>query len=212
MKYIDESTWERKELVEKYDDYVFPYINLGADLDVTGLYHFVKKNQLSFYCAMTHTAVRAALEFKNFSYRLVDGAPVLCEKLDPVITHKAKDSENFLVIHGDYCEDMENFCVQTAEKMKREEQAAHGRVKLLPGDSVEILYISCIPWVKYTHFVRTIQNPKTDNIPRLSWGKYEEDEKGRIWMPFSVQVHHALMDGYHVGIYMQRVQEMLDEF
>ena len=28
-------------------------------------------------------------------------------------------------------------------------------------------------------------------------------------MPFSVEVHHALMDGLHVGRYIERMEEML---
>ena len=29
-------------------------------------------------------------------------------------------------------------------------------------------------------------------------------------MPFSVQAHHALMDGFHVGRYFQQAQNYLD--
>ncbi|MGD9556758.1 MAG: CatA-like O-acetyltransferase [Mangrovibacterium sp.] len=31
-------------------------------------------------------------------------------------------------------------------------------------------------------------------------------------LPFSVQVHHALVDGFHVGEYFQKLQEYLDSF
>jgi chloramphenicol O-acetyltransferase type A len=48
-----------------------------------------------------------------------------------------------------------------------------------------------------------------DSIPRISWGKYFRDDN-LIKMPLSVQVHHALMDGFHVGRYFQQVQKYLD--
>ncbi len=208
---LDPDNWERKRLVEKYSTYVFPYINMGVELDVTGLYRHVKEQGLSFYCAMMHTAIRAALEIRNFRYRLVEGRPVLCERLDPDFTHIAPGETDFMVVHGEYCDDFLSFCRRTAEQMRREEQSAQQK-SLIYKDSPEILYITCIPWVRYTHFIRTFENAATDNIPRISWGKYERDERGRLRMPFSVQVHHALVDGYHVGIYMQRVQELLDEF
>ncbi len=208
---IDQDTWEREGHFVKYSTYVFPYINIGTDMDVTGLYRFAKENGLSFYCAMMHTAVRAALEIKNFSYRVVDGQPMLCERLDPDFTHMAPGSEDFLVIRGEYREDILDFCRDTEEKMHLAE--TDGRQKLVrPEGSDEILYITCVPWVKYTHFIRTIENSATDFTPRLSWGKYEMNENGHLMMPFSVQVHHALMDGYHVGKYVQRVQELLCEF
>ncbi|MCD8300238.1 MAG: hypothetical protein LUC41_03580 [Clostridiales bacterium] len=212
MQRISDENWTRADLVEKYSTYVFPYINLGVELDVTGLYRFAKENGLSFYCAMMHTAIKAALTIENFRYRLVEGEPYLCEKLDPSFVHLAKGQERFLVVHGEYREDIVDFCRVNMEKMREAEQGRQIRGKISAESSKEILYITCIPWVKYTHFVRTIEDARTDNIPRLSWGKYEENERGRLMMPFSVQVHHALMDGYHVGIYMQRVQNILDLF
>lgn len=51
-------------------------------------------------------------------------------------------------------------------------------------------------------------NP-ADSIPRISWGKYFE-ENGKIKLPMSVQAHHALMDGMHVGQYFSMFQEILD--
>ncbi len=211
MKALDKDNWDRNDLVEKYADYVFPYINLGAEVDVTNLYRFVKANDLSFYCAMMHTALRVALEIPNFLYRLVDGEPMICERLNPEFTHLQAGSDHFLIVTGTYQEDLVSFCRETAERMRRAAEE-HLDIKIGHTDSQEILYISCIPWVKYTHFVRTFDHAATDNIPRVSWGKFEWDEKGRLKMPLSVQVHHALVDGYHVGIYMQRVQELLDKF
>ncbi|MCD8217816.1 MAG: hypothetical protein LUD01_07205 [Clostridiales bacterium] len=210
MKKISDIEWDRENLVKKYAPYSFPYINLGVELDVTDLYHFSKQNGFSFYCAMMHTAVQAALEIKNFRYRIIEKQPMYCEKLDPVFTHIEKGRENFMLIHGDYCDDIREFCRETALKMRQAEVSDDHPIKISSEDSAEILYVTCIPWVKYTHFVRTIENPNKDFIPRLSWGKYETDANGRILMPFSVQVHHALMDGYHVGKYLQRVQEIIN--
>ena len=79
-------------------------------------------------------------------------------------------------------------------------------------EHVEILYISCIPWVRYTHFIRTIEKGGEDNIPRISWGKYVKEKDGRIMMPLSVQVHHALMDGYHVGMFFEKMETYLNSF
>ena len=51
-------------------------------------------------------------------------------------------------------------------------------------------------------------NP-ADSIPRIAWGKYFE-ENGKIKLPLSVQAHHSLVDGVHVGQYFNKVQEILD--
>jgi chloramphenicol O-acetyltransferase type A len=36
-------------------------------------------------------------------------------------------------------------------------------------------------------------------------------ENERTLLPFSVEVHHALMDGLHVGRYVKRLEEALAE-
>lgn len=209
MKWIDLDTWKRKPLIEKYSSYVFPYINIGAEIDITKLYDFSKKHGLSFYCAMIHTATKIALEIENFSYRLIDGKPVLCEALTPVFTYLPKGEEQFYLVEQAYEDDLIAFCKKAQAKAvamasESEHSFMHGK------DEVEILYMSCIPWIRYTHFIRTIENGGKDNIPRISWGKYAVDRDGRRMMPFSVQVHHALMDGYHVGMYFEKLEAYLE--
>jgi chloramphenicol O-acetyltransferase type A len=69
--------------------------------------------------------------------------------------------------------------------------------------------MTSIPWVSFTGFVHPIHMHPVDSVPRFSWGKYFTDDD-RIKMPLSVQGHHALMDGFHVGRYFQQVQKYLD--
>ncbi len=209
MQWIDVETWPRKPLIEKYSTYVFPYINIGAQLDVTKLYDFSKRHGISFYCAMIYGATKMALEIENFKYRLVDGKPVLCDRLTPVFTYLPKGKEQFYLVEQDFEADMVTFCQKAKEKaeaMAHEAEHAYMHGK----DEVEILYMSCIPWIHYTHFVRTVEHGGKDNIPRISWGKYLRDKEGNMTMPFSVQVHHALMDGYHVGMYFEKMEAWLD--
>ena len=46
-------------------------------------------------------------------------------------------------------------------------------------------------------------------MPRLSWGKYREDG-GRIVLPYSVQVHHAFVDGIHIARFKDALEAMLN--
>ncbi len=48
-----------------------------------------------------------------------------------------------------------------------------------------------------------------DSVPRFAWGKYDR-QGDRLLMPLDVQVHHALMDGVHVGKYFTLLQSYLD--
>jgi len=49
---------------------------------------------------------------------------------------------------------------------------------------------------------------REDSAPKMAFGKIGEANARRM-MAFSVEVHHAMMDGITVGRYLDRLQEML---
>jgi chloramphenicol O-acetyltransferase type A len=50
-------------------------------------------------------------------------------------------------------------------------------------------------------------NP-ADSVPRFAWGKFFE-EGASLKMPLSVQAHHALVDGIHIGRFYEKVQDYM---
>jgi chloramphenicol O-acetyltransferase type A len=45
-------------------------------------------------------------------------------------------------------------------------------------------------------------------VPKLAFGRAEPAGE-HLWMPMSVEVHHALMDGLHVGRFVQAFEAAL---
>ena len=85
--------------------------------------------------------------------------------------------------------------------------AARRNASIDEDDAVESMYfISSLPWLHYTAFV---QPTGDDSNPRFSWGKYEEDHRGRLMMPVTVLAHHALVDGIHIARFYQHLEEQL---
>jgi chloramphenicol O-acetyltransferase type A len=74
----------------------------------------------------------------------------------------------------------------------------------------DLLYITSIPWVSFTGITHPINMKPVDSIPRISWGKFFE-ENGKMQLPLSVQAHHAIVDGMHVGNYFVHMQELLND-
>ena len=68
------------------------------------------------------------------------------------------------------------------------------------GDAVA--FFTTIPWVHFTSFQHARHPGPTDSVPRFSFGRADA-EGGHLWLPLSVSVHHALMDGLHVGRLVQ---------
>ncbi|MBP8894155.1 MAG: chloramphenicol acetyltransferase CAT, partial [Saprospiraceae bacterium] len=48
-------------------------------------------------------------------------------------------------------------------------------------------------------------------IPIFTMGKYFQQDN-KILLPMSVQVHHAVCDGYHTSRFFNEVQELVSNF
>ena len=71
----------------------------------------------------------------------------------------------------------------------------------------DYLFLSAIPWMIFTSFQHAMNFNTTDSVPRITWGKFFKEGK-KTKMPLSVQVHHAVVDGRHVGKYFQLFEEL----
>ena len=74
----------------------------------------------------------------------------------------------------------------------------------------DYLFMTAIPWVSFTSFMHPLHLHPVDSVPRFAWGKFFEQDN-QIKMPLSVQGHHALMDGLHMGKFYEYVQYHLDK-
>jgi chloramphenicol O-acetyltransferase len=161
---------------------------------------------MPFYFSLVHAANEVANSIVNFRWRFKDGEPFEIEHNIPLISHIRRNEENFIMLEGPSTGDIKTFCRSLREKEKS--GMFVGRKDT--AQRYDMISYSCIPWVDYTHFIRTMTTINLDCKPKLSWGKYIK-KKGRFTLNFSVQVHHGLMDGFHVGKYFNTLQEYLDD-
>ena len=74
----------------------------------------------------------------------------------------------------------------------------------------DYLYLSSMPWVSFSSLQHAMHCDPADSVPRIAWGKFYE-EGGKVWLPLSVQAHHALGDGRHAGRYFEKIQHLLSQ-
>ena len=53
-------------------------------------------------------------------------------------------------------------------------------------------------------------NLKDDTTPILVWGKYTEQD-GKYKINMTLDVNHRLIDGYYVGEFVKKLEELIDE-
>lgn len=184
----------------------YPQYNLCMNLDIGKFIQYTKEQGLPFYYAMIYIATNAANQVENFKYRIREGKVVLHDKVHPSFTDMNKNEDLFKFITCEVNSSMNDFCELAKEK-------CHSQLKPFDMSGFEgrddLLFITCIPWISFTHVSHTISLNRNDSVPRISWGKYFQQD-GKTLLPFSVQVHHALVDGVHVGQYVEILQQYLN--
>jgi chloramphenicol O-acetyltransferase type A len=98
--------------------------------------------------------------------------------------------------------------LRSAKKEIDKTQSEKGLMPAMQGENV--IHYSSIPWINFTGLSHARSFSYKDSIPKISFGKVTEHQ-GIKQMPVSVHVHHALMDGYHVGQYISLFEELLNQ-
>jgi chloramphenicol O-acetyltransferase type A len=75
--------------------------------------------------------------------------------------------------------------------------------------SENLIHFSALPWINFTSFSHARSFSWPDSCPKISFGKMV-DENGKKTMSMSIHVHHGLMDGYHVGEFIELFQKLMN--
>lgn len=206
MRRIDIETWPRREHFRVFDAMDYPHFSLCANVDVTALHAAAKQRGVSFTVAVTYLVARAANAHPAFRYRIRGGEVVEHEVVHPSAT-LLRDDELFTFCTIPFAEPFAAFAEQAAACIAHVRE--HPTLEDEPGQD-DLLFMTSIPWVSFTSFMHPIHLHPVDSVPRFAWGKFFE-EGAALKMPLSVQAHHGLMDGVHMGRFFATVQDYLHQ-
>lgn len=206
MKKIEIEQWDRKETFSFYKGMDVPRYLMTFDLDVTHFYDYVKAHQLSFYLSMIHEAIYVMQSIDAFRYRFKGDDVYLFDRVHPSYTDMIEGTTRFKIVTCDYHDDLRVF-----HKHAKETSLAQGDmfIDMKKEERKDLVYITTFPWATYTQVSHAHNLDKKDAIPRLVWGKFKVVNDRKI-MPFSIEIHHAFIDGYHVGEYILQLQNKLN--
>jgi chloramphenicol O-acetyltransferase type A len=203
--YLDLDAWPRRELFEFYRNFDKPYFNVCTRLDVTNLLQEIQKHPgVSVALTYHYFALKAANEIEQFRYRLRNGRVLVHDVINGGTTLMLPN-ETFTLVYFDYADTFAEF-IGPAQRAV-EETKKDGAFRPRHEDDARI-HCTTLPWISFTSFSHARNWRREDSVPKISFGKFIR-ENDRTLMPFSVEVHHALVDGLHVGRYIARIEEML---
>src|SRR3989339_99399 len=207
MRKINISTWERRQTFLFFKGMDHPMYSMTFELDVTKFYDFVKKENVSFYFSFMYFAIKAMSEIENFRFRFIDTEPYVYDCVHPSFTDSIKDTDLFKIVTVDYQSDLLAFI---SEAKSVSEKQGDQFIDFTKERRQDLVYVTTFPWATYTEVSFAHHHDTFDAIPRLTWGKFKEVEGKKI-IPFTIAVHHAFVDGYHVGLYIQKLQTLINQ-
>jgi len=204
-KYIDLTTWARRDLFEFFRGFDKPYFNVCTSVDITRLLEFLApRPETSVTLAYHYFALRIANEIEPFRYRLREGKVLVHDVINGGTT-VLQPNENFTFAYFDYEEDFEKFMLAAKRSVK---EVQKDDVLFSPHDADDAIHFTTLPWVSFTSFSHARNWKTEDSVPKIAFGKFVK-EIDRVLLPISVEVHHALVDGVHVGRFFMRLEEAL---
>jgi chloramphenicol O-acetyltransferase type A len=206
-EYLDFTGWPRKPIYDFFRHFDKPYFNICVQLDVSALISLCRRSRVSSFLAYHYLALRAANDVPEFHYRL-RGDQILIHQTIHGGSTLLLPNETFSFVYFDYYEDFTEFAAETnraIDAVKSGDGAFHPR-----DDHDALIHFTTVPWLSFTSFSHARNWGRDDSVPKIAFGKFAEIN-GRTLLPMSVEVHHALMDGLHVGRFVNKLEAYLLE-
>ena len=203
---IDLNEWSRGNLFQFYIGKMRIVMSLTVDIDVANLKLYSKKTGIPFYSLMLWVVSKVINDHDEFKYGWDnEGNLIRWDYVSPSHTDFHSDDENFTKMVTEYTDDLPEFYGRV---MADRERHKNDRA-VLDNQPLNFFDVSCLPWVRYKHFDVHVFDEGKFLAPVVTWGKYEQVD-GKLLMPLTMNIHHAVADGFHLSRFFNEVQELID--
>lgn len=201
---IDRDNWSRKKYFEHYFTAVPCTYSMTVKLDITS----IKEKKLQIYPAMLYYLTSIVNRHSEFRMSFNnDGELGVYDEMIPCYTIFHKDTETFSNIWTEYTTNFEDFLMSYENDIIQ-----YGNIKTMdakPNAPDNSFPVSMIPWTTFEGFNLNLQKGYDYLKPIFTMGKYYEENQ-RIILPLSIQVHHAVCDGFHICRFVNELQELIN--
>ena len=197
---LNMENYPRRDHFEYFRTMANPWTGLTVDVDVTELMRKREEERWPIFLLVDYAVARAANAVPEFRRRIVGESIVEYDHCSTSHTEMRGDGS-----YG-YCtlDDTDKTFAQYVPYAKaRQEKVRLSTGLTEEGDMRSYLYISCTPWVAFTHVIQPTPG-QADSNPRIVWGKVFTRE-GRQYLPINVLVHHAIVDGLHIATFFENL-------
>ena len=203
LQLIDMENWDRREFYEHFISEVVCTFSATVNVDITPL-----KGQ-KLYPAMIWLLTKTVNAMPQFRTCLTAEGPGIYDDMHPMYTVFNRENKNFSGIWSYFSEDYGTFLQSYLADERQYSQSTRYAPK--EGTPPNAFNISMVPWLEFTSLNINVYDEGKFLLPIFTMGKFFERDGKRL-LPLSIQVHHAVCDGYHVGLFVEKLQQFIDHF
>lgn len=197
-KIIDKNNYYRKGVFRHFSEDCKCSVSMTARIDVTDLQRFSKETNTKFYINFLYILAKVLNSRDDYrmGYLWQTDELICFDKINPTQYVFHDDTETCMPVYTKYFEDYSMFydaCLNDMDvaKLTRE-------YSLDMANHPNWFDASYIPWISYDALNVELPDGHLYFQPIVNWGKYK-NENGRLMMPVSVRLNHAVADGYLIA-------------
>ena len=195
---IDKETYYRKGVFRHFTEDCKCSTSVTARVDVTELAEWSKKTGTKFYINFLYllTKVLNSRDDYRLGYLWQTNELICYDQINPTQYVFHEDTETCTPVYSTYSDDYAVFYRNALEDVEKAKQTRE--YGLDAANHPNWFDASFIPWLSYDSLNIELPDGYLYFAPIINWGKYRE-ESGRLMMPVSVRLNHAIADGYLVA-------------
>lgn len=205
---IDIDNWNRKEHFLFFKQMEEPFFGATVQIDCTKAFETAKELNSSFFVYYLHKTLVAINTIESFRYRINEDTVFIHDFINASATIGREDGTfGFSLI--EYNSDFTVFQKTAMTEIERIQSTTGLFTRTFEEDNV--IHFSAIPWLNFTSLSHARSYSFPDSSPKISFGKMMVAENGKRTIAMSVHVHHGLMDGLHLGQFIDYFQEIMNQ-
>lgn len=209
-KVIDREKYYRKGVYRHFTEDCKCSVSMTARVDVTNLVKHSKETGTKFYVNFLYLLSKTLNSRDDYRMQyLWQSDELICyDVINPTQYVFHEDTETCTPVYTTYYENYNEFYKNAVADV---EAAKQTREYLLDADHPNWFDASYVSWLSYDSLNVELPDGYLYFLPIVNWGKYRE-ENGRLMMPLTVRLNHAVADGYLVANVYRLLEKEIAEF
>lgn len=208
---IDKNTYYRKGVFRHFSEDCKCSTSVTARIDVTRLVEYSVQTGTKFYINFLYllSKVLNSRDDYKMGYLWETDELICYDRIHPTQYVFHEDTETCTPVYTVYEDDYSAFYKNALRDVEQAKQTReYGLDAANHPNWFDASYIS---WLSYDSLNIELPDGYLYFAPIVNWGKYRE-ENGRLVMPVSVRLNHAIADGFLVANVFRLLQKEIEAF